>query len=159
MRKVSDPKPPAGIGRLLFRLPNALYRLRLGWLLGSRFVLIDYVGRTSRQRRQVVVEVVERDAGAGTYTIVSGYGTRAAWYRSLRSDPRVVITVGLRRMPALAEPISSSEAGEVLLRYAKRHPRAIRGLSRFTGFEVDGSDADYVQLGQQLLFVRLVPYN
>jgi hypothetical protein len=68
----------------------------------------------------------------------------------------VVITVGLRRIPSLAEPVSSSAAGEVLLRYAKRHPRAIRGLSRFTGCEVDGSDADYVELGRQLLFV---PYN
>jgi hypothetical protein len=36
MRRISDPRPPAGVRRALFRLPIHLYRLRLGWLLGRR---------------------------------------------------------------------------------------------------------------------------
>jgi deazaflavin-dependent oxidoreductase (nitroreductase family) len=157
MRKSNDPQPPAGITRLLFRLPTVLYRLRLGWLLASRFLLVDHVGRISGQHRQVVLEVVEHDAGAGLYTIVSGYGTRAGWYRNLRKNPNVTITVGRRRMAAVAVPVTAAEGGEILLRYAKRHPVAIRGLMRFTGFEADGSDADYRLIGQRLLFLRLVP--
>lgn len=155
MRKTSDPRPPTGTMRLLFRLPNLLYQLRLGWLLGGRFVLIDYVGRVSGRRRRVVLEVVEHDAG--TYIIVSGYGTRSSWYRSLRANPAITITVGWRRMPADAELAPPAEGGEILLRYAKRHPRAIRSLTRFTGMETDGSDADYELVGQRLPFFRLVP--
>lgn len=155
MRRTSDPHPPTGMTRMLFRLPNLLYRLRLGWLLGARFVLIDYVGHVTGRHRQVVLEVVESDAGA--YTIVSGYGTKSSWYRSLRNHPAITITIGWRRMPAVAELLSPAAGGETLVRYARRHPRAIRSLTRFTGMETDGSDSDYEEVGRRLPFFRLVP--
>ena len=31
----------------MFKLPLLLYRLRLGWLLGTRFMLLTHVGRHS----------------------------------------------------------------------------------------------------------------
>lgn len=157
MRKTSDPRPPSGLLRLVFRVPTILYRLHLGWLLANRFLLVDHVGRSSGRRRQVVLEVVQHDAGGGAYTIVSGYGRRADWYRNLLHNPRVVITVGRRRMAAVAIPVPEEEGGEILLRYAERHPAAIRGLMRFTGFEADGSDDDYRRVGRQLRFLRLQP--
>jgi hypothetical protein len=36
--------PPRGLARLAFRLPIWLYRLRLGWLLGDRFLLLTHIG-------------------------------------------------------------------------------------------------------------------
>lgn len=149
------PAAPSRTLRLLFRLPKFLYRLHLGGLLGSRFVHVDYTGRVSGRRRQVVLEVVEHNAG--TYVIVSGYGARSAWYRSLRAHPEVTITVGARRMAARAEDVAEDEGGAILLRYAKRHPRAIRGLARFAGVESDGTDAGYERAGRRLRFLRLVP--
>lgn len=157
MQRTKGPEPPTGVTRVLFRLPTVLYRLHLGWLLGGRFLLLGHVGRRSGRRRRVVLEVVEHDAAAGTYTIVSGYGTRADWYRNLLAHPRVELTVGGRRRRALAVPVAAGEGGEVLLRYARRHPRAIRGLVRFTGFQADGSDAGYRRIGEQLVFLRLEP--
>jgi hypothetical protein len=38
-------KPPTGISRALFRAPIALYRCRLGWLMGDRLILIEHRGR------------------------------------------------------------------------------------------------------------------
>jgi hypothetical protein len=45
---------PHGLTRLAFRLPIWLYRLRLGWLLGDRLLLLTHIGRTSGQRRDRV---------------------------------------------------------------------------------------------------------
>jgi deazaflavin-dependent oxidoreductase (nitroreductase family) len=157
MRKVSDPRPPKGLGRVLFRLPAVLYDLHLGRLLRHRFLLLDHVGRTSGRRRHVVLEVVERDPAAGAYTVVSGYGDRAAWYRNLRAHPRATITVAGRRVPVVAARLTPDEGGELLVRYARRHPFAIRGLLRFTGYETDGGDADYRLVGRELPFIRFAP--
>ena len=53
--------PPTGVSRWLFRMPIGLYRLRLGWLLGDRFLLLHHTGRKSGLPRQAVVEVVTRE--------------------------------------------------------------------------------------------------
>src|SRR5690348_10009358 len=71
--------PPSGVLRLVLRLPIALYRLKLGWLLGQRFVLLHHIGRKSGQVRETVVEVVVHDRASDTYSIVSGWGKRANW--------------------------------------------------------------------------------
>ncbi|MEV0085192.1 hypothetical protein [Saccharopolyspora sp. NPDC050642] len=57
-------RPPKGLSRLLFRLPIHLYRWGLGWLFGSRLVLVNHVGRVTGKPRQVVLEVVSRDRAA-----------------------------------------------------------------------------------------------
>jgi hypothetical protein len=56
---------PTGLSRLLWRAPIWLYRLGLGGLLGSHFVLLNHVGRKSGQPRQTVLEVVDRDERPG----------------------------------------------------------------------------------------------
>ncbi|HCU92327.1 MAG TPA: nitroreductase family deazaflavin-dependent oxidoreductase, partial [Actinobacteria bacterium] len=81
MEIVKRPGRPAGVRRLLYRLPVWLYRARLGWLLGHRFVLINHIGRTSGRVRQVVVEVAEHDRVSGAVAVVSGFGPGSDWYR------------------------------------------------------------------------------
>jgi hypothetical protein len=40
MRRLTDFNPKRGLMRLALRLPIWLYRARLGWLLGERFLLL-----------------------------------------------------------------------------------------------------------------------
>ncbi|UOE21837.1 nitroreductase family deazaflavin-dependent oxidoreductase [Thermobifida halotolerans] len=150
-------RTPTGASRLLFRLPVHLYRIGLGWLFGRRLLLLNHIGRVSGKKRRVVVEVVERDPDAGTYTVCSGFGPKAAWYRNLMATPDVTIQVGVRTAEVTAVPLPPEEAGEVLVRYARRRPRTARGLTRFMGFETDGSEAAYRRAGTALPFVRFVP--
>ncbi|MCP3798064.1 hypothetical protein NLX83_02220 [Allokutzneria sp. A3M-2-11 16] len=56
-----------------------------------------------------------------------------------------------------AVPLSTEEGGEVMARYAPRHPGAARNLMRFMGFRVDGSVEDYREVGQRLPFLRFAP--
>lgn len=80
--------PPTGLLRLLLRLPNCLYRLHLGWLLGSRFLLLAHRGRRSGRWRQTVVEVVQHNPGSDTYFIASGWGEKSNWASQRQGDTR-----------------------------------------------------------------------
>jgi deazaflavin-dependent oxidoreductase (nitroreductase family) len=114
--------------RWLVRTPIWLYRMRLGFVLGHRMLLLEHVGRRSGQRRYAVLEVVER-SGADTYVIVSGFGERAQWYRNVKANPHVRVSVGFRcETPAVANQLSREAAAETLDRYARGHPRAWRHL-------------------------------
>ncbi|WP_020496629.1 nitroreductase family deazaflavin-dependent oxidoreductase [Sciscionella marina] len=157
MQVIKKPAPPTGLPRLLFRLPIRLYRLRLGWLLGSRMLLLTHTGRVSGKPRQVVIEVVGRDERTGSYFTCSGFGQKSAWYRNVLATPQARIQVGNRAVPALAEPLETEDGAEVMADYAVRHPRAARRLVRFMGFAVDGTAEDYREVGRNLPFVRFTP--
>lgn len=157
MRQRRRPERPTGWRRRLFRLPIHCYRLGLGWLLGSRFVLIEHVGRRSGRLRSVVVEVVDHDPRDDTWTVASGFGATADWYRNLLATPDVTIQVGRRAIPVAARPLSDSEGADTMARYAAAHPRTARRLAGFMGYDVDGSERDYRELGRAIPFVRFVP--
>jgi deazaflavin-dependent oxidoreductase (nitroreductase family) len=110
-----------------------LYRAKLGWLLGRRFVLINHTGRTSGRLRQVVVEVAALERASGAVTVVSGFGPGSDWYRNLLAHPEAGIQLGGRAIPVLAVPVPPDQAAEVMAGYARRHPRAARALACFMG--------------------------
>lgn len=155
MRSVGRKPPPTGPARLLFRLPIHLYRLGLGRFLGGRFLLLHHRGRVSGKPRQVVLEVVDHDHRANnTYTVASGFGDKADWYRNVLADPEVGIQVAAVRGTATAAPLGIEEGAEVMARYAGRHRAAAKKLCGFMGFEVDGSAEDYREVGRHIPFVR-----
>ncbi len=47
VEKVKEIHPPRGLARIGFRIPIILYRLGLGGLLGTRFLLLTHTGRKS----------------------------------------------------------------------------------------------------------------
>lgn len=155
MEIIKDPKPPTGLSAFLFRLPIRLYHLRLGWLLGGRFLHLTHTGRVSGKKREVVIEVVGQDEGG--YYACSGFGTRANWYRNVLATPEVTIQIGRRRMAAKAVPLSAEDGAEIMARYASRHPKVARKLCRTMGFAVDGSEADFREVGRNVPFLRFIP--
>lgn len=108
----------------LMRAPIVLYRVRLGFLLGNRFMLLEHHGRISGKVRRTVVEVIGSPA-PGSYLAVSGLGTRAQWFRNVRAAPRVRIATGVHGLrSAQARVLDQDEAAAALDAYAKAHPRA-----------------------------------
>jgi deazaflavin-dependent oxidoreductase (nitroreductase family) len=110
--------------RALMRAPIWLYRARLGFLFGSRTLMLEHVGRKSGARRYVVLEVVDHPA-PDTYVVASGFGGHAQWFRNLTANPRVRISItGHGPRPATARRLPTAEADAVLADYVSRHPRA-----------------------------------
>ncbi len=138
--KGSGPRPPRGWGRVLWRLPIGLYRIGLGWVLGSRFLLLTHTGRKTGLPRYAVVEVRRHDPATETDYVASGFGERSDWFRNIQKTPQVTIQVGRRRMAAVAERLPLTEAERELLDYARRHPRALRTLARLLGHRIEGEE-------------------
>lgn len=108
----------------IVRAPIALYRVRLGWLLGSRVLMLEHTGRRSGRARYVCLEVVER-LTTNEIMVASGFGEHAQWHRNLRQEPRCFVSTGrMRRVPAVAVLLGEEESATVLARYQRAHPRA-----------------------------------
>ncbi|MFG1948836.1 nitroreductase family deazaflavin-dependent oxidoreductase [Nonomuraea sp. NPDC048826] len=157
MEILDTPPKPSGIRRLLFRLPIHLYRLRLGWLMGGRFMLVTHIGRVSGEPRQVVVETVDHDVAGEGHVAAAGYGRRSDWYRNVLKTPEVVVQVGSRARPMVARPLEPEEGAELMATYALRNPGLAKRLVKLMGFLVDGSESDYREVGRRIPFVRFTP--
>ncbi|WP_278262405.1 nitroreductase family deazaflavin-dependent oxidoreductase [Nocardia sp. AG03] len=124
----------AGLGakalrtRWLVRAPILLYRAGFGFLFGRRLLMLEHRGRSSGQRRYVVLEVVDHPAD-DEYVIVSGFGVTAQWYRNIVAHSAVRISTGFRRgLAAAATPMTETESARALEQYAQKHPRAWKQL-------------------------------
>lgn len=136
--------------RWFVRAPIWLYRHGLGWLLGSRILMLEHTGRSSGQPRYVCLEIVERPA-PDRIVIVSGFGERAQWYRNLQADPNCFVSTGrMRRAPAVARLLTGAEAADALERYQQQHPRdweMLRGaIEKAVGHPVQGLPMVELQL-------------
>ncbi|GAB4561538.1 MAG: nitroreductase family deazaflavin-dependent oxidoreductase [Anaerolineae bacterium] len=144
--------------RWLLRAPILLYRLRLGWLLGERFLLLTHIGRKTGLPRQAVVEVVHHDTDTGRYIIAAAWGRKADWFRNIQKTPQVTMAVGCKRFDAIASQLSIDEATEALYRYAQSHPAAFRALSKTLFGHVTASTREGCrEMAEQIPLVALDP--
>ncbi|MFV9455335.1 nitroreductase family deazaflavin-dependent oxidoreductase [Rhodococcus sp. NM-2] len=110
--------------RRLMRAPIWLYRAHLGFVFGSRMLMLEHIGRTTGARRYVVLEVFDHPA-PDTYVVVSGFGARAQWFRNVQAHPDVRVYLGGHAPAhATARRLTPAEADTALAAYTRRHPRA-----------------------------------
>jgi deazaflavin-dependent oxidoreductase (nitroreductase family) len=151
-----DPRRPPL--RWILRAPLALYRLRLGWLLGGRFVELTVPGRRSGLPRRVVLEVLRRDPASGALWVASAWSERAEWFRNLVAHPRARVRSGLRQLEATAEVLDDESAARELARYARDHPLAYWLIGPLlVGGRGSGSPDEIAAVARGLRIVRLAP--
>ncbi len=121
---------PTGLLRLLLRAPAWVYRVGAGRLLGHRFLYLAHTGRTSGQRRDVVLEVARFDRTTPEAFVVSAWGEQSDWFRNISAAPPLEVRVGAERWRQPRHRVLDASEAERLLRgYAKAHPRAWRALA------------------------------
>ena len=157
--KKSELKQPTGITRLFVRAPIWLYKLHLEWLMGNLMLQLTHVGRVSGQPRQVVLEVVKHDPDNDIYYIAAAWGEKSDWVKNIRANPYVKVQAGNRKFDMLAEQLTPEQGELTILDYAQRHPTAMSNLARYMGYELDGSEADFRELGRLLLMFSLTPHS
>jgi deazaflavin-dependent oxidoreductase (nitroreductase family) len=157
VEKIRDVKPPRGLARLAFRLPIWIYRLGLGGLLGTRFLLLTHTGRKTGRERRTVLEVVRHDKEKNIFIVAVGFGPQSDWYRNLRARPQAAVQCGRRRWEMTAEFLTPDQAGEELLDYGHRHPSALRELAGIMGYRVGKNPEDIRAFGRLLPMVAFSP--
>ena len=140
--------------RWIVRAPVWLYRARLGFVFGSRLLMLEHTGRKTGIRRYVILEAVDHP-DPGTYVVAAGFGDRAQWLRNVRASPRVCVYTGSRRpVPATARPLTREETAAALTAYARRHPRAWAALKPVfettLGARIDGAGASLPMIALDL---------
>ncbi|MER6619222.1 nitroreductase family deazaflavin-dependent oxidoreductase [Streptomyces sp. NPDC000931] len=152
---IGRPRRPTGWRRRALRLPILAYRVGLGSLFGKRLLLLHHTGRVSGRDRTTVLEVVSFDAVEASWTVASGFGSKADWYQNLRARPQSLIRFGNRPHPVTAHFLSSDDGAGIMDDYARRHPRTARRLCAYMGLPVDGSKESFRTAGRAIPFVRL----
>lgn len=142
---------PTGWLRLALRFPVSLYRVRLGFLFGRRFVMIEHRGRRSGRHYRTVVEVAGRRNGE--VICASGTGPRADWYRNLRAHGLLAVWVGSKKRWASVRFLESREAAGVMADYEHEHPRTAVRLYRMMGVSHDGTAAGRVEMMEKVPMV------
>lgn len=151
-------RPPSKALRFGLRLPIWLYRLRLGWLLGNRFLMLTHTGRRSGKPQRTVIEVVQYDKATDTYYAVSGWGAKADWYQNIQKNPSVTIHVSWRRIQARATFIPLTKAIEIIEGYIRHHPIAFKELSSlFLGEHVSPGSEAARRLAEKMPMVAFHP--
>jgi hypothetical protein len=78
--------------RWLVRAPIWIFRAGLGGVFGQRLLMLEHVGRKSRQPRYVVLEVVDRTETG--YVLAAGFGERTQ--RTAHADDDAAVPRGRR---------------------------------------------------------------
>lgn len=138
--------------RFLMRAPIWLYRARLGFLFGSRVLMLEHIGRKSGAKRYAMLEVFGHPAPE-IYIVPSGFGERSQWFRNLMANPRARISVaGHGPREVTARRLSSSEVEPALADYVRRHPKA---WAKFKNVLENTLGTDIDEHGSQLPLVEL----
>lgn len=147
---------PAGLYRILYRLPLTLYRLGLGGLLNlASIMVLTTRGRSSGLPRYTPIEY--RPHGSKIYA-VSGWGTRPNWVRNLTADPNVSLRQGQRAFAARAQVVEdSSEALRVLHLFRKRAPAFYDSLIARLSGEAEVNNRTLPDVSRLLTIVRFDP--
>ena len=154
------PRPNATIRRL-FRAPVWLYRWRLGWLLGNRFLMLLHTGRRTGQRRETVLEVLQYRKDIPEWIVMCAFGRNADWLRNIEARPNPMIVAGSRRFTASWRLLDGDEAALAVADYERRNrfmAFVVRaGLSWLAGWRYDGTEAARRCLAAQFPFVAFTP--
>jgi deazaflavin-dependent oxidoreductase (nitroreductase family) len=151
------PSRPNRVLGYVLRLPSYLYRLRLGGLLGHRFLLLTHRGRKSGLTRRTPLEVLNYDPRSRASVVLSAWGEKADWYRNIEAGPPLEAeTAGERYSPAVRF-LTTEEAYAVITEYAIRHPLAARVLERAFGYSVTRSAASRRAFADSVVLVAFRP--
>ena len=145
------PDPPRGLRAIPWRLPIWLYRLRLGWVLGHRMLLLTHKGRVSGKDRTAMLEVIKYDQDSNTHYVASGFGEKSDWFRNITITPEVTIQVAGKTFSALSRRLPPDQAREVFREYTQKHPNAIKNLAKLVGYPIGDTE------GEMMAFLELIP--
>ena len=143
---------PAGLARVIVRVPVLLYRLGLGGLIAKHTLLLTTTGCRSGVPRVVPLDYQQE---GDTYYLIAEGGGRSPWYRNVVANPEVEARVGARRIRGMATPLTDAkEKAHVLRLFVQRSERLAQ---RYYGIPRNASDEDLLALAPQRAIVAVRP--
>jgi deazaflavin-dependent oxidoreductase (nitroreductase family) len=148
---------PKGLFKWFLHAPSYLYRARLGFLFGNRFLMIEHRGRKSGRLYRTVVEVAGRHPERREWIVTAGRGPTSDWYRNLQEGGLESVWLGSRPHAASVRFLPADEAATVMKSYEDEHPKTADRLYRTMGVSYDGTDEDRVRMMHEIPMVGFTP--
>ena len=142
----------------IFKLPIILYRFRLGWLLGKRFLQITHVGRRSGKVRRTVLAVLRFDQKTKEVSAVSAW-KRSDWYYNIQASPALEVETGFVRFVPVQTTLSPEEITTLFIEFRRAHPIFSRMICRIPGWKWDSSYEEFRKLAHTLRGMTFKPKN
>lgn len=139
--------PPRGLLRWLFEIPAVIYRSRMGWIFGRRFLLLTHRGRRSGTIRKTVVEAALFDPETFESLVIAGWGDRTNWYRNIVAGPALEVETGGRRYRPTQRILAPTEVRDAVEEYVERNPWA-RGVIERLGLATNDGDLREIRVAQ-----------
>ena len=140
----------------IFKLPNLLYRLHLGWLLGKRFMQLLHVGRRSGKVRRTVLAVLRFDPDTKEILAVSAW-KGSDWYYNIQASPALRVETGNVRYVPDQRTLSAEEITTAFMEYRRQHPFFSRVICRIPGWKWDSTYDEFLELAGTLRGVAFKP--
>ena len=140
----------------IFKLPLFLYRFRLGWVLGKRFMQITHVGRRSGRVRNTILAVLRFDEKTKEIYAVSAW-KGSDWYFNIQSKPALLVETGFVRYIPVQRILSPEEITTTFIEYRKKHPIFSRMICRIPGWKWDSTYEEFLFLARTLHGVAFSP--
>jgi len=140
----------------MFKLPVFLYRLRLGWVLGKRFLQVTHVGRRSGKVRRTVLAVLRFDDKTQEIYAVSAW-KGSDWYYNIQASPALRVETGFVCYVPSQRTLSPEEITTAFLVYRQRHPIFSRMICRIPGWKWDSTEQEFLELARTLHGVAFRP--
>ncbi len=161
MTATSAPRPPRGIVRWLLHLPVHLFRARLGFLFGHRFLMLVQRGRKSGKTFETPLEVVHFDRVSREAVVMAGWGSQTQWLHNVDAGLATEVWICSSRFAPAVRRLEPDEA-QVVFEHYERHSGLPRGLIRrvlsgLLGWHYDGSPEARRRVVEQLPLVGFRP--
>ena len=137
---------PSGLFKWILKVPAWLFRMKLGFLFGDRFLVITHVGRKSGTTYHTPLEVGVHDEVSGEYIVCSGTGPNADWYRNISATPAASVQVRNNVWVPGQRMLSDEQASSRFAEYEQAHPKTAERLLSSMGRSYDGTDSDRVRM-------------
>lgn len=144
---------PTGLLKWFLHAPTWLYRGRLGFLMGKRFLMVEHRGRKSDKLYRTVLEVAGRYPARNEFVVISATGPKADWYRNLKAGKLDVVWVGSKRYTASVRFLDAEEAADVFSNYETQHPRTAAELLEQMAVSYDGTDEGRIRMMRSIPMV------
>ena len=146
-------KKPTGLLKWFLNLPTWLFRIRLGFLMGKRFLMIEHRGRKSDKLYRTVLEVAGRYPERNEFVVTSGTGPKADWYLNLKAGKLDAVWVGSKRHTASVRFLEAEEGADVFKDYETEHPGTAAKLLEQMAMSYDGTDEGRIEMMRSIPMV------
>ena len=140
----------------MFKSPLILYRLGLGSLMGTRFLLLTHVGRKTGKVYRSVLAVLSFDKQTREIRAVAPWGA-SNWLKNIQARPALEVRTGSVHYVPVFRYLTPEEIATLFIQFRTEHPNFSHVVARIPGWNIDSTYEEMLALARTLHGIAFKP--